>query len=99
MNYSVTSTTAGKIVVANDDYACIPHKFDSNAKAGDIVEGVGVVLNDVTVANNPNGSVIYRGVIDESKLEEDQKPTTAQVTALPLIKWLKSDGTFDAGKA
>lgn len=98
MKFSTAAFGGGPTILANDDWAGVPHKFESNAKAGDIVEGKGVCLYDVIVNENPNSTVIYRGVIDEKKLTEDQKPTTAQVTAFPQIKWLKDDGTFDAGK-
>lgn len=98
MKYTVTKAGGRPEILANDDWAGVPHKFSANAKGGDIVEGQGVALYDVDVESNPNGTVVYRGVIDYSKLEESQKPTTSQVGAMPLIKWLKPDGTFDAGK-
>lgn len=99
MKFNSATAGPGKEILANDDWAAVPHKFAADAKAGDIVEGKGVCLYDVVVSDNPNGAVVYRGVIDERKLEENQKPTQAQVAALSLIKWLKPDGTFDAGKA
>lgn len=97
MKFTDTSYTSCKTILANDDWAGVPHKFSADAKAGDIVDGVGVCLYDVTAANNPNGTVVYRGVIDVRKIEESQKPTTTQVSALPLIKWLNADGTFFSG--
>lgn len=97
MNVTETAISAGKEILANDDWAGTPHKFSADAKAGDIVEGMGVCLYDVDVSENPNGTVIYRGVIDMRKIETSQQPTTTQVSALPLIKWLNADGTFFAG--
>ncbi len=85
-------------ILANDDWAAVPHKFTADAKAGDIVTGKGVCLYDVDVEANPNGAVVYRGVINAYKLETAQLPTSAQVSAFPMIKWLKEDGTFHAGK-
>ena len=93
MKFSVSNVKTAEIL-ANDDYAGIPHKFSSDAHAGDIVEGKGVCLYDVTVADNPNGTGVYRGVIDVSKLEESQIPSETQQAALPMVKWLKPDGTF-----
>ena len=97
MKYTSTDYTNGKTILANDDWAGVPHKFTADASAGDIVDGVGVCLYDVTIADNPNGTCVYRGVIDMRKIEEDQQPTTTQVSAFPQIKWLNADGTFFAG--
>lgn len=84
-------------ILANDDWFGMPHKFTADARGGDVVPGMGVCLYDVTVADNPNGTVVYRGCIDMRKLAEDQKPTAAQVSALPLILWLNEDNTHFAG--
>jgi hypothetical protein len=97
MKYNKTSAGGRPEILANDTYVAIPHKFSADAKGGDVVEGVGVALYDVTKDDNPNGAVILFGFIDVSKLEESQKPTSAQVTALPMIKWLNADGTIYAG--
>lgn len=86
-----------KTIVANDLHAEIAHVFTSNAKAGDVVDGIGVCFRDVTVSKNPNGAVMYFGVVDMRYIEESQYPTSAQVAALPLIKWLKDDNTFYTG--
>lgn len=94
MLFKETSATSPVEIFANDDWAAVPHKFTADAKAGDIVEKKGVVVYDVTVAENPNGAVAYRGVIDVRKLETSQIPTSAQITAFPMIKWLDTDGTF-----
>ena len=99
MRVKTSTAGLGIEILANDDYAAVPHKFTADAKAGDVVNGKGVALYDVTVADNPNGSVVYRGVIDMRKIASNQQPTTAQVDALPLIKWLNTDGSFFAGKA
>lgn len=86
-----------KEILANDMWAGIPHKFTADAKAGDVVDGIGVCLYDVRVSDNPNGTVVYFGAIDMRKIQDSQKPTSAQVTALPLIKWLNADNTFFTG--
>ena len=97
MKFSKTDYGTTPEILANDDWAGMPHKFSADAKAGDIVEGIGVCLYDVTVADNPNGTVVYRGVIDMRKIQESQKPTTTQVAAFPLIIWLNADNTHFAG--
>lgn len=84
-------------ILANNDWAGMPFTATADMKAGDIVEGKGVNLYNITVADNPNGTYIYRGTIDVRKLEEGQKPTTAQVAAFPQIIWLNEDNTHFAG--
>lgn len=99
MKYTLTDITVGSEIFYNDDWAAEPYKFSVDAKAGDIVDGHGVVVYDVTVANNPNGAVAYRGVVNFERITEDQQPTTTQVAAFPMIKWRKKDGTYFTGKA
>lgn len=97
MKFTSTAVAGAPEILANDDWAGVPHKFAADAKAGDIVEGKGVCLYDVDAEANPNGTVVYRGVINVAKLAEDQKPSSAQIAALPLLKWLNEDGTFYTG--
>lgn len=93
-----STTIAGKAeILANDDWAGVPHKFEADAKAGDIVEGKGVCLFDVAADDNPNGTVVYRGVINVAKLATGQLPTADQIAAFPMLKWLNEDGTFYTG--
>lgn len=84
-------------ILANDDWAGMPFQAAADMKAGDIVTGKGVNLYDITVADNPNGTYVYRDCIDMRKIAEDQKPTAAQVAAFPQIIWLNEDNTHFAG--
>lgn len=95
-NTSITSSVR-KSIVANDDYIAIPYKFSENAKAGDIVEGVGVVLYDVDKVKSPNGSIITAGIIDMRKLDKSQYPSEEQVEKIPMVKWITSKGAFFGG--
>lgn len=97
MEVKRTKIGANKTIVKYDHYVCIPHTFGSDAKAGDIVENLGVVWQPVDYENDPNGAVMIHGFVDITKIEESQKPTSAQVTALPMIKWVNADGTIFAG--
>lgn len=84
-------------ILANDDWAGMPFKATADMKAGDVVANKGVNLYDIQVDENPNGTYIYRGCIDMRKLENGQKPTSAQVTAFPQIIWLNEDNTHYTG--
>lgn len=92
MKFVANEVNVGKEILANNDWAGMPHEFTANAKAGDVVDDLGVCLYDVDVEKNPNGTVVYRGVIDMKKLEFSQYPSSAQMTKLPQLIWLKEDG-------
>ena len=98
MKFTSTVVAKGIEILANDHYVGVPHKFAADAKAGDIVEGKGVCLFDVDAEANPNGTVVAHGFINVAKLDENQKPSAAQIAALPMIAWLNGDGTVFAGK-
>lgn len=84
-------------ILANDDWAGMPFTATADMKAGDIVTGKGVCLYDIVKDDNPNGTYIYRGVIDMRKIADSQKPTAAQVAAFPQIIWLNADNSKFAG--
>lgn len=98
MKFTSTAVPAARPeILANDDWAGMPFTATADMKAGDIVEGKGVNLYDITAANNPNGTYVYRGCIDMRKLGESQKPTSAQVAAFPEIIWLNEDNSHYTG--
>ena len=87
-NYDVSPS---KTVLANDHYVAINYDCsgltpDANGVvvAGTLVDGVGVVLSDVVIADNPNGAVVVHGFISKSKLPEGPTDETAykQITFL-----------------
>lgn len=97
MKFTETAVSGSVEILANDHFVGIPHKFSAAAKAGKVVDGVGVCLYDVNVDENPNGTVVVHGFINVAKLGTSELPTQAQVTAFPMIKWLNADGTIYAG--
>ena len=92
MKFVVNEVNVGKEILANNDYAAMPYTFERDAKAGDIIDGHGVCLYDVKADVNPNGAVVYRGVINASKLEDNQHPTASQMAKLPQLIWVYNDG-------
>lgn len=96
MKFTTRSATQGVNILANDHYVAIP--YDCSAltanengviPAGTIVPAndataIGVLLNDVVKADDPNGAVVIHGFIKSSKL-----PTTpASTVSIPLVKFL-----------
>lgn len=64
--------------LASPKYRAINHTFTADTKSGtpvEITDGlgnkhVGICLNDIVVADNPNGAVVVDGIVDASKLAE-----------------------------
>ena len=97
MKYTTKSVAQGVNILANDHYVAIPYDCtnvaaeDGIVKAGTVVptndaSAIGVLLNDVVVAENPNGAVVVHGFIDGAKLPvavaEAAKTAMKQVTVL-----------------
>ena len=95
MKFKETSIPQGKTILANDHYVAIPYdctELTALATDGVIPEGtiipkndataVGVLLNPVVLANNPNGTIVIHGFINKSKLPVEPASTVAipQVT-------------------
>lgn len=76
---------------ASAKFKAISHTFEADTKSGALVEitdGVGnkfkgINLYDVTVADNPNGSVVVEGIILTDKLPA--KPTSTDKMFPTLI--------------
>ena len=99
MKYSTTKFVEDKIILANDHYVAIPYDCteltalatDGVIKAGTIIPAngataVGVLLTDVILAENPNGTIVVHGFIKQDKLPT--APDSAAVTALSQIKFM-----------
>ena len=99
MKYSTTSFVQEKIILANDHYVAIPYDCTALSalategviKAGTIIPAndataVGVLLTDVVLGENPNGTIVIHGFIKQDKLPAT--PDTAAVTALSQIKFM-----------
>ena len=81
MKFTEKSVPQGKNILANDHYVAIPYDcsaLTSLATNGVILAGTiipandatakGVLLNDVVLAENPNGTIVIHGFIAKSKL-------------------------------
>lgn len=95
MKYKTTAVTASKEILYNDHYVAIPYDCSAVADtngvipAGTIVptndaSAIGVLLNDVVKADDPNGAIVIHGFIKKSKLPAE--PNTA--VNIPLVKFM-----------
>lgn len=97
MKYTTKSVAQGVNILANDHYVAIPYDctavaaVDGVVKAGTVVPtndaaAIGVLLNDVIVAENPNGAVVIHGFVNGAKLPaevaEAAKTAMKQITVL-----------------
>lgn len=97
MRFSSKGIAQGKNILANDHYVAIPYdctNLSALAKDGVIAEGtiipandataVGVLLNPVVLAENPNGTIVIHGFIKKSKLPA----APADTVAIPTVVFL-----------
>lgn len=97
MKYGTKTVTTGVNILANDHYVAIP--YDCSAltslategiiKAGTIIPAnnetaVGVLLNDVKLDENPNGTIVIHGFIKKGKLPVQPEETVA----IPQVQFL-----------
>lgn len=95
MKFKNTDISQGVNILANDHYVTMNYDCseiaatDGVIPAGTIIPAndataVGVLLNDVVIADNPNGTIVIHGFIQKSKL-----PTPpADTVAIPMIKFM-----------
>ena len=99
MKFTTKSVAQGVNILANDHYVAIPYDCtaltalatDGVIKEGTIIPkndatAVGVLLNPVVLAENPNGTIVIHGFIESAKL-----PVAAEAaakTALSQIKFM-----------
>lgn len=97
MKFKNTAISQGVNVLANDHYVAIPYDCsdikatDGVIPAGTIIPAndktaVGVLLNDVVLAENPNGTMIIHGFIEKDKLPVE--PAAVAITALSQIMFM-----------
>lgn len=97
MRFSSKGIAQGKNILANDHYVAIPYdctNLSALATDGVIAEGtiipandataVGVLLNPVVLAENPNGTIVIHGFIKKSKLPA----APADTVAIPTVVFL-----------
>lgn len=105
MQYTKSTIAMTKEILYNDHYVGIPYdctELSSLATNGVIPAGtlipandgtaVGVLLNDVTLAENPNGTVVIHGFIKQAALPT--APSQAAITALigKGVQFIDSNG-------
>lgn len=96
MKFKETTIVNTKEILYNDHYVAIPYDCskitpdsDGVVKAGTIIPAndataIGVLLSDVVVADNPNGTVVIHGFINKSKLPVQP----ASAVNIPMIKFM-----------
>jgi len=119
MKFTEKKVVQGVNILANDHYVAIPYDCsalsalatDGVIKEGTIIPAndataIGVLLNPVVLAENPNGTIVIHGFICKEKLPT--APATTTMTALSGISFLDVDGvpatakctlTYDLNKA
>lgn len=109
MKFTTKGVVQGVNILANDHYVAIPYdcsKLTALAHDGVIKEGtiipsnddkaIGVLLNPVVLAENPNGTIVIHGFIEKAKLPEaptedttsDSTTTVGAVTVLKQITFM-----------
>lgn len=81
--------------LASPNHLDLQHVFSADTKAGtpvEITDGlgnkhVGICLNDVVVADNPNGAVVYFGLVDATKLTAAK---TSSADYYPTITFIEN---------
>lgn len=101
MKFKNTAISQGVNILANDHYVAIPYDCsdikatDGVIPAGTIIPAndntaVGVLLNDVVLVENPNGTIVIHGFIKNSKLPT--MPTAGATTALKSVNFVTDTG-------
>lgn len=104
MKFTEKSVPQGKNILANDHYVAIPYDcstLSALATNGIITEGtiipsnddaaIGVLLNPVVLAENPNGTIVIHGFIKtaalpEAPTEDTTESSTTTVGAKTVLK-------------
>lgn len=97
MKFKNTSVAGRKEILANDHYVATEYDCtsltslatDGVIPAGTIIPAnnataVGVLLSDVVLAENPNGTIVIHGFIRKSKLPV----APAETVAIPQVSFL-----------
>lgn len=103
MIFEENNVITGKEILYNAHYVAVPYdctSLSSLATNGVIPAGTvipangatafGVLLHDVTLAENPNGTVVVDGFIRVNKMPT--APAAAAISALKKITFMGADG-------
>ena len=97
MKFTQRSVPQGKLILANDHYVAVP--YDCTALTSLATDGVipagtmipannatakGVLLTDVVLNENPNGTIVVHGFIKKSKMPV----APAETVVLPQITFV-----------
>lgn len=109
MIFNENAVLNGTEILYNAHYVAIPFDCtsltslatDGVIPAGTIVPdndetAVGILLHDVTLAENPNGTAVVDGFIKVAKLADT--PDADALTALKKITFMNADGTVYTGE-
>jgi len=85
--------------LASPNHLDIQHVFTADTKSGtpvEITDGlgnkhVGICLNDVVVADNPNGAVVVFGFVDATKLTEEKTSSADYYPTLIFVENKEED--------
>lgn len=100
MIFKETPFSGGYEILYNSHYVAVPLMMQVNAKAGTPVtqrgniaigdDAYGVLLHDVDIERNPNGTVVIHGFINSANvLKYSGKRISAEMAAaMPAIKFL-----------
>lgn len=104
MKYENTNIAADVGILYNSHYVALPYDCtqlsalatDGVIPAGTVIPAngataFGVLLHPVTLADNPNGTVVVDGFINVSKMPA--VPVAAAITALKKITFMNANGT------
>lgn len=109
MIFQKTDVLTGSEILYNAHYVAVP--FDCSTLTSLATNGVipagtivpangatadGVLLHDVVLAENPNGTAVVDGFIKVAKLPA--APASAALTALKKITFMAADGTVYTGE-
>lgn len=99
MRYTRHSITTGAMILANDHYTAKPYDCtglsslatDGIIPAGTIIpsndsSAAGVLLSDVRLSENPNGTIVTHGFIHLDKLPT--APSEDARSALPMMQFI-----------
>lgn len=107
MKFKTTDIGQPNTILANDHFVAVNYNCselttddDGVVKAGTIIDGVGVLLNDVYPDENPNGAVVIHGFIDRDKLPTapTDESVFPQITFLPIKANTTISGTEEESK-